>query len=166
MITFKTGDIFESDKHYIVIPVNCGGVAGAGLAEQFRIKYPVAAKYYFELCKSAGLRIGEPKGIESGLNDQKSFMLFPTKDVWYHDSKLEWVESSLDGAREYIINRGVKSIAFPAVGCGFGLLNWEDVRPLMIEKLKDLDCDIDIYVAQPERELADKRYLRKTCRVG
>jgi O-acetyl-ADP-ribose deacetylase (regulator of RNase III) len=169
MITFTTGDIFESDKQYIVIPVNCGGVAGAGLAEQFRIKHPIEATSYFRMCKDKTLKIGTVGTVET--IDCKNvisdgFMFFPTKDFWYNDSKIETIEISLNQASLHIKNKPIKSIAFPAVGCGFGLLKWDIVKPLMIDKLKDLDCDIDIYEAQPERELADKKYLRKTSRKG
>jgi O-acetyl-ADP-ribose deacetylase (regulator of RNase III) len=176
MITFKTGNIFDSEKDYIVIPVNCGGVAGAGLAEQFRIKYPEAAASYFNMCKEKILKIGTIGTIDTYDTNNltvsnghiscnaKKFMLFPTKDFWYNDSKIETVEASLNEASEVIKAIPIKSIAFPAVGCGFGLLKWDIVKPLMVEKLKDLDCDIEIYEAQPERELADKKYLRKTSR--
>ena len=49
---------------------------------------------------------------------------------------------------------GIKSIAFPALGCGNGGLDWNDVKPLMYEYLKDLDIEIKIYspVKQTEKK--------------
>ena len=55
MITYKTGNIFDSDADILVNPVNNVGVAGAGLAKQFKIRYPEANDYYVEQCKKGSL---------------------------------------------------------------------------------------------------------------
>jgi len=163
MIKFVTGDIFESKMDYITIPVNCGGVAGAGLAEQFKKRYPDICKHYVMLCKEKILTPGtcfELWGFE------RKILLFPTKDFWYNDSKLEYIEKGLDDIPRILEMHPNQSYAFPALGCGFGLLKCDIVKPLMIEKLKDLDCEIEIYEAQPERESNDRKYLSKIATEG
>jgi hypothetical protein len=41
---------------------------------------------------------------------------------------------------------GIKSIAWPKLGCTNGGLNWEkDVKPLMIKYLNDIDIICEIY---------------------
>jgi O-acetyl-ADP-ribose deacetylase (regulator of RNase III) len=54
---------------------------------------------------------------------------------------------------------GIESIAFPALGCGNGGLNWNDVKPVMIEFLEDLDIKIEIYepVNQTETNLSENQ---------
>ena len=39
-ITFKKGNIFQSDKQTIVNTINCVGVMGKGIALGFRLRYP------------------------------------------------------------------------------------------------------------------------------
>ena len=51
MIKYVKGNILESDAEALVNPVNCVGVMGAGLAKQFKAKYPEMFDKYKELCK-------------------------------------------------------------------------------------------------------------------
>ena len=50
MIEFVKGDIFESHCFAAVNPVNCVGVMGAGLAKQFKERYPQMFKEYKKRC--------------------------------------------------------------------------------------------------------------------
>lgn len=72
-------------------------------------------------------------------------MCFPTKYHWKNPSYIDWIEAGLDRFAKEYKNFKIDSIAFPMLGCGCGGLKKEDVLPLMIEKLKDLDIDVEIY---------------------
>ena len=50
MIHFTHGDIFAQPAEAIVNPVNCVGVAGAGLALQFKRRHPDAFLAYRRAC--------------------------------------------------------------------------------------------------------------------
>ena len=50
MITICKGNIFDSECDALVNPVNCVGVTGAGLAKQFKEKYPMAYYSYRSAC--------------------------------------------------------------------------------------------------------------------
>jgi O-acetyl-ADP-ribose deacetylase (regulator of RNase III) len=52
MIVYKTGDIFTSNAEILVNPVNCKGVMGAGLAKQFRERFPENYLEYKNYCKN------------------------------------------------------------------------------------------------------------------
>jgi len=51
MNTYKIGDIFDESTEAIVNPVNCVGVMGAGIALQFKTKYPENYAAYAAACK-------------------------------------------------------------------------------------------------------------------
>ena len=51
-IVFTKGSIFKSSAEVLVNPVNTVGVMGAGLALQFKTKYPKNYKHYHAYCKS------------------------------------------------------------------------------------------------------------------
>ena len=59
---------------------------------------------------------------------------------------------------------GITSIAFPALGCGHGGLNWNDVKPLMKKYLEDLDIEIEIYEPgnQTETNLSENQTEKKS----
>ena len=43
----------------------------------------------------------------------------------------------------------IKSIAIPAIGCGLGGLNWEDVKVQITSVLSELDNKIEIEIYEP-----------------
>ena len=46
---------------------------------------------------------------------------------------MEDIDAGLNDLKEVVRNKGIKSIAMPALGCGFGGLEWNDVRPRIEE---------------------------------
>lgn len=139
----KIGDIFESQATTLVNTVNCVGVMGKGIALEFKKKYPGMYSEYVDLCKAGRIKPGIPYYYHDlcGI----SIINFPTKDHWRSPSKLSYIISGLDWFRNHYESLGIKSIAFPPLGCGNGGLPWTVVGPLMYSKLCDLPIDIEIY---------------------
>jgi hypothetical protein len=127
---------------------------GAGLALQFKKKYPDMFKWYVELCKKKELTVGKPvlwKGDRWVLN-------FPTKNDWRKPSKLEWIKEGLKYFCEHYKEWDVDSIAFPGLGCDLGGLTWLDVKKVMLDYLTKIDIPVEIYVPKmtPVEDALDK----------
>ena len=144
-IFYAQGDILNDQSQAIVIPVNTVGVPGAGLAKAWARKDPEAAKLYKVLCKMERIHVGEVTTIT---NADLFWVLFPTKEHWMEPSKLEWIEDGLIYLCQVIKDLQLKSIAIPALGCGLGGLDWEDVKPLMEVYLLQIRIPITIYLPQ------------------
>ena len=147
MLTIKKGNIFDSKMDVLTIPVNCVGVMGKGLALEFKNRYPVIFDAYKEDCLY-GFHIGQVNYYERNFrnaNYTHDFLLFPTKKHWRESSKMEYIERGLLSFTCHLSEWNIKSIAFPALGCGLGGLNWFDVVTLMVKKLVLLPIDIEIY---------------------
>lgn len=129
-IRIMHGDILESEAEAIVIPVNCVGVMGAGLAKQLRDRYPHVYADYRAECSEGNMEVGQINVAYF----EPAVVYFPTKDHWRNKSKLEWIEQGMNGLEDAIRESKWKSIALPALGCGLGGLNWSSVLPL-IEKV-------------------------------
>lgn len=141
MIYVTHGNIFESSAQVIVNPVNCVGVMGAGLAKQFKERYPRMFAKYQSCCMA---KLLEPGKLMLCKESDKWILLFPTKNHWKDRSELIYIKQGLNKlVAEYQL-RGIKSIAIPKIGCGLGGLNWEEVKPLIIERLSS--CDMDVYI--------------------
>jgi hypothetical protein len=69
----------------------------------------------------------------------KQIALFPSKKYWRAPSKSTYLSEGLDTLRTDIIRRSITSIALPHLGCSNGGLLWSDVKPLIIEKLSEID---------------------------
>ncbi|MBV8831253.1 MAG: macro domain-containing protein [Acidobacteriaceae bacterium] len=63
----------------------------------------------------------------------KAIVCLPTKDDWQNRSRIEWIRQGLDSMVAHMLGNGHRSIAMPALGCGLGGLDFEQVYPV-IEK--------------------------------
>jgi O-acetyl-ADP-ribose deacetylase (regulator of RNase III) len=163
MISRETGSLFDSNADALVVPVNCVGVAGAGLALEFRLRYPHWFAAYRSICLDsrpyvrAAISIGKVWAYKPSCAGPSAIVSFPTKRHWKLASSLDYIEDGLDSLRAWLIDRPqVESIAVPALGCGLGGLPWADVRPLIEKSLGDLETTVLVYGPQdgPEREEA------------
>lgn len=130
MIRYSKGDLFASGCAAIVNPVNCYGVMGAGLAKTVLRLYPKACEKYFEACRERILRPGGIVIAECDLPGGPAWIIHAaTKSHWKHTARLWWVRDCLDALGAAATTLRIPSVAVPALGCGLGLLDWDDVRP-------------------------------------
>lgn len=144
---FISGNIFDSNARALVDAVNCIGVKGAGLALQFKRNFPKSYLEYREYCRYDGM---SPGTVLVSEENGRIIIHFPTKVDWRNPSKLHWIELGLIDLVNQVNQREIKSIAIPALGCGLGGLDWEDVRPLIVAAAARMpDCRVEIYGAAP-----------------
>lgn len=151
MITYFEGTVFNAPVKTFVNTVNCAGVMGAGIALEFRLRYPEMFTDYVEKCKDKEMKLGIPRIYE--YSDKVWIMNFPTKGHWRFPSKIQWIEQGLKYFAENYKKRNIESIAFPKLGTNNGGLNWDDVKTLMERYLMDLD--IKIYICTDEKKEAE-----------
>jgi O-acetyl-ADP-ribose deacetylase (regulator of RNase III) len=135
-------DLFASPAQTLVNPVNTTGVMGAGLARAFRDRYPEMFCQYQELCRRGRL---SPGTLHLWRGPDRWVLNFPTKTSWRLPSTLALVEAGLRRFRRDYEALGITSIAFPALGCGYGSLAWADVEALLERHLSDLPLPVDVH---------------------
>lgn len=146
MISFKVGNIIDSDAEALVNTVNCEGFMGKGIAYQFKLRYPVNNQEYVAACKNGKFHIGTILAIKE---EDKVIINFPTKDKWRNPSKYDYIESGLDALIKILPDLNIDSIAIPPLGCGNGGLEWPKVKEILIEKLKPFENYLDITLYEP-----------------
>lgn len=136
------GSILASGADALVNPVNCVGVMGAGLAARFREAWPDYFYLYRQACLAGDIRIGEVNIWDTASdNPPKWIVSFPTKDHWRTNSRIQGIALGVISLRSAIVNGdmpGIGSIAVPALGCGLGGLDWDNVRPVITDGLGDI----------------------------
>lgn len=143
MLMYIEGDMFESPAQVLVNTVNTEGVMGKGIALTFKKIYPDMFDKYRSFCEHRQFNVGQ---LYLYKTPGKWILNFPTKTTWRKPSELVFIEQGLDKFVKTYREKGIKSIAFPKLGCGNGNLNFDtQVKPLMDKYLGDLN-DIDIYV--------------------
>jgi len=145
-IKLVTGDILRDHAEAIVIPVNTLGIAGAGLARQWKIQYPNEHRLYGIVCKDKRFNIGKVLPVISSPN--RLFLCFPTKIVPQKRSELAWIEDGLSDLKRLIPTLCIQSLALPALGCGLGGLDWKIVRPLIEAAFANSPADVRLYAPQ------------------
>ena len=130
MIRYVHGmDIFDHPPTVALVnPVNCRGVMGAGLALEFKKRYPAMFREYARKCKNGGLH----PGMLHIWRGERTIVNLPTKFDWRNPAILVHVDIGLEVLSGYIWSNG---IAIPKLGCGLGGLHWPDVRALIVARM-------------------------------
>lgn len=143
-IKFIIGNIFTTTCQTLVNTVNCVGVMGAGIALEFRYRYPDMFEKYKELCEKKEMKIGK-LWIYNVPNKNTKVLNFPTKNHWKYPSKIEYLEKGLQKFVDTYKERKITSIAFPLLGAQNGGIEPEVSKAIMEKYLSQCDIDVEIY---------------------
>jgi len=144
-IEFVTGDLFSVKADGYAHGCNCKGVMGAGIAVEFRKRYPEMFKEYKKRCEDGSFNLGScffwdaPSG--------ETIYNLATQPYPGAYASLEVIKTAL----QTMLNGAIYTkplghrIAMPRIGCGYGGLSWEEVKPL-IEHVVSGQNYIDVVV--------------------
>ena len=147
------GDLFASPAEAWVNTVNCVGVMGKGVAQEFKKRFPSMFDDYRARCDAKQVKLGEPYLYRDASG--RAIINFPTKGHWRSPSRLADIERGLDYFAAHAAEWGLPSVAMPPLGCGNGGLEWAEVGPLIWRKLHALPIDVELYApyGTPKSEL-------------
>lgn len=136
MVELMRGNILEADVEALVNTVNTVGVMGKGIALQFRQAFPANYDLYRRACKRSEVVPGRMLVVSTHrLENPRLIINFPTKRHWKGKSKVEDIEAGLVDLVNVIKREHISSIAIPPLGCGNGGLDWDDIRPRILNAL-------------------------------
>lgn len=153
-IEFVSGDLFanrfkaQAQAH----GCNCRGSMGAGIATDFRDRYPEMFAEYRRRCKA------DPREFNLGdaflwKADGRPwvFNLGTQEGVWRARASCEAIEAALASMRQQADREGIASIALPRIGAGYGGLSWRKVRAVVEKVFADWPGTLYVYeVYAPE----------------
>ncbi len=151
MIHYYEGTVFNAPAKTLVNTVNCFGVMGAGIALEFKMRYPEMFEDYKLVCEKKEMKVGRPKLYKHC--ESTWIMNFPTKNHWRNPSKMNYIEEGLKYFVQNYKKANIESIAFPKLGTNKGGLEWVHVKDVM-EKYLNL-VDIDVYICLDEKKEAE-----------
>lgn len=146
MVEIIRGNIFTSKAQTIVNTVNCVGVMGAGIAYEFRLRYPDMYDRYVEICRARKLDIGS---LWLYKTEEKWILNFPTKYDWRFESKIEYLQKGLQKFIDTYKDKEIVSIAFPVLGASNGGIPEAVSLDIMQKYLSKCDINIEIYQYDP-----------------
>ena len=132
MIVERTGDLFSTECPALGHGVNTLGSMGAGIAVEFRRRWPAMYHAYRAECRSGRL---QPGGIFVWQADDRLIVNLATQHgVGRGAARLEWVRQAVRASAQL----SVAGLALPRIGAGLGGLRWADVRAILDEELAPL----------------------------
>lgn len=149
MTELTQGDILKADAEALVNTVNCVGIMGRGIALQFRKAFPANFKAYKAACDTEQVQLGRMFIYDlNRLYNPRFIINFPTKCHWKEKSRIADIKLGLADLINVVKQRQIYSIAIPPLGCGLGGLNWEEVRPLIVEAFQSLP-EVTVLLFEP-----------------
>ncbi|GIJ19798.1 type II toxin-antitoxin system antitoxin DNA ADP-ribosyl glycohydrolase DarG [Micromonospora lutea] len=150
MIIIGHGNLLTADAEALVNTVNTVGVMGKGIALQFKRAYPANYAAYRAACAANRVKLGEMFVFDSARLGYRRYVInFPTKGHWRADSKLSDIQAGLADLVRVVRERRITSVAIPALGCGNGGLDWDEVRPAIEHAFAALP-DVQVLLFPPE----------------
>lgn len=143
-------DIFSSTCQALVNTVNCVGVMGAGLALEFKRRYPDMYREYRSLCESGSMKIGT---LWLFRMKDRWVLNFTTKQHWRGKSNEEYLHAGLKTFMGLYLSEGIESIAFPLLGAGLGGLNPGRSQEIMESYLGNCSIPVEIFRGFRERRI-------------
>jgi O-acetyl-ADP-ribose deacetylase (regulator of RNase III) len=147
-ISYVSGDLFTNAYHAQAFAhgCNCAGSMGAGIAVGFRTRYPAMYEKYRRRCKAS------PREFNPGdvflwkdANQPWVVNLATQEDYWRSRATYAAVEQALVTMRTLADMEGVRSIAMPRIGVGYGGLAWRRVREIVERVFSGWEGTLFIY---------------------
>lgn len=136
-------DILQSKAQTLINTVNCVGIMGKGIAQEFKDRFPEMFEDYVRRCERREVRPGVPYLYKRLFPPQ--IINFPTKDHWKSVSRIADIERGLQHLIEHYRAWGVTSVAIPPLGCGNGQLDWKSVGRLIYKYASQMDIPVEMY---------------------
>lgn len=133
-ISFVSGDLFLSRAEAIGHGVNCKGVMGAGIATEFKRRYPDMFCAYRSACNSGCFKPGTYQ-VFYPISGPPYRVINLATQAGTNGAEMSYLREALGHFATFAEHVGIRTFAIPAIGAGLGGLNWNEVKAVLIEIL-------------------------------
>lgn len=146
ILTIKRGDIWTTQARAIGHGVNVDGVMGAGIAKQFRDRFPAMYEEYREMCHNDQLLPGQVFPFQVRATPPQFIYNIASQDRPGPTAQLEWLQQGVAQALEHAAANGIDTIALPMIGAGIGGLDAQDVIQVLKGRVAYSVVDIELWI--------------------
>lgn len=139
MIEYRTGDLFDQGLPAYAQGVNCRGLMGAGIAKEFRRRWPGMYNQYRHACDRYRLQLGQMMAWHE--RNTPVIYSLATQDRPGPHAKLDAIGQAVDSMLAHAEALQLPAVGMPRIGAGIGGLAWPDVQAVLE----------DVAVASPVR---------------
>jgi O-acetyl-ADP-ribose deacetylase (regulator of RNase III) len=147
-IEIVSGDLFDNAfaAQSFAHGCNCQGSMGAGIAKGFRERYPEMYEEYRKRCKTTPrqFNLGD-SWLWKAKGQPWVFNLGTQEKIWRARASYEAIEQALRTMKQQAVAEGIRSIALPRIGAGYGGLSWRKVRAIIEQVFADWPGKLYVY---------------------
>ncbi len=141
MIVYRTGDLFDSTADALAHGCNTEGRMGAGIAREFRRRWPSMYDDYARRCRQGAFPLGS--GYLYANSPGPHVVNLATQTLGGAtlpsvDAAFGWLASAWRDLR-------VRRVAMPRIGAGLGRLDWAEVRKLLEKHFAGLELEVEVW---------------------
>jgi len=125
-VEHRTGDLFaQPDLTALAHGCNCAGAMGAGIAVQFKKRWPAMYAEYKRRCADGRFAPGDVFAWEEA---GVTVFNLGTEKHWRTGATIDFIERSAERLVAECESRKVAAVGMPRIGAGYGGLAWPDVE--------------------------------------
>jgi len=144
----REGDIFSTTAKGIAHGVNLRGVMGAGIALQFKNRFPDMYEAYRVSCQAGELKPGSAYPWHDEASDLTTYNITSQIDPGPNAS-YDLLVRGVVAALQHAAFVGIDTIAFPRIGSGIGGLDEELVEVILTNLAGRSEIDIELWTYKP-----------------
>ncbi len=130
-VRFIKGDIFATDGlRAYAHGCNCAGAMGAGIAIEFKRRWPRMFDEYAARCADGRFRLGDVFVWSEG---EHTIFNLGTQEHWRKKAQIPALTRSLAKMLELAAHAGIDTVGLPRIGAGLGGLDWVRVKKVLGE---------------------------------
>lgn len=144
-VRHEHGDLFRSGLPALAHGCNTQGAMGAGIAKEFRRRWPEMYEAYRERCRAGEFRLG---GVFVWGTDPVIFNL-ATQPRPGPSATLDAIASAVQAMLDSAADLGIAKIGLPRLGAGLGGLDWSKVADCLDRVAGQSDIELIVYTLEP-----------------
>jgi O-acetyl-ADP-ribose deacetylase (regulator of RNase III) len=146
LIRHRVGNLLESGLPAIAHGCNCRGVMGAGIAAQFRDRWPVMYGVYNAICETGAFHPGDAMPWEPTRAGDPYIFNLATQRETGRDAR-PWMIATAIGnmIRLAHYDYGISEIGIPLIGCGIGGITQDELR-MCLAPYANAPVDLTVFV--------------------
>jgi O-acetyl-ADP-ribose deacetylase (regulator of RNase III) len=142
-VVFIKGDLFATEGLAAYAHgCNCAGAMGAGIAIEFKKRWPRMYDEYALRCTDRRFQLGD---VFVWSEDGVTVYNLGTQEHWRKKSQLPALAKSLRTMVTLAANAGVERVGLPRIGAGLGGLDWMRVKRVLGDVGAETKVSLEVF---------------------
>jgi O-acetyl-ADP-ribose deacetylase (regulator of RNase III) len=142
-VVFTKGDLFATEGLTAYAHgCNCAGAMGAGIAIEFRKRWPRMYEEYALRCADRRFQLGD---VFVWSEDGATIYNLGTQAHWRKKAQIPALARALRAMTTLATNAGIERIGLPRIGAGLGGLDWVRVKRVLAEVGAETPVKLEVF---------------------